>query len=294
MGHGLGKGFGYGQTQIDLPAGCRFLMLVGDFQSMKTTTQRLIVPTALYLILCLLTNTATAQENWKELYFPIEDTEIPYRLMTPYGFDERESYPVIVSLHGGGGRGTDNQKQLKVWNQQLADEQRRKDFPCYVVAPQSTELWNENHLNKIKAIIADLPSADSKRIYVMGHSMGGHGINILLQVDPHYFAAAAPSAGTGRTDDNDFIEAKIIKDIPVWAFHGDKDTVCPYGPQQKLFAEMQALGGNMKLSTFSGDGHGISGKFITGADNGRTQSASDRCDPEADFMTWLFSHSLDH
>lgn len=268
-------------------------MVRADSRFTMKTSPRLYVASALSLILCIFASAVSAQENWKELYEPIEGTEIPYRLMTPYGFDEGKSYPVIVSLHGGGGRGTDNQKQLKVWNEQLADKQRRKDFPCYVLAPQSTELWNEKHLNKIKAIIADLPSADTKRIYVMGHSMGGHGINILLQVDPHYFAAAVPSAGTGRTDDNDFIEAKLIKDIPVWAFHGDEDTVCPYGPQQKLFAEMQALGGNMKLTTFAGDGHGISGKFITGADNGNTQSASDRCDPETDFMTWLFSHSLD-
>lgn len=229
---------------------------------------------------------------WMDLYEPQSGAGIPYRLMKPFEYDPDESYPVIVSLHGGGGRGSDNVKQLKVWNQQLADEERRKDFPCYVLAPQSTELWNEGHLNEIKAIIAKLPAVDQDRIYVMGHSMGGHGINILLQVDPHYFAAAAPSAGTGRTGDEDFIEAELIKDIPVWAFHGDKDTVCPIEPQKTLFAEMQALGGNMKLTTFAGDGHGISGKFITGADNGTTQSASDRCDSEADFMTWLFSQSL--
>ena len=248
---------------------------------------------SLILGLALLAHTATAQDNWKDFYEPMKGGEIPYRLMKPLGFDARKSYPVIVSLHGGGGRGTDNQKQLKVWNQQLADEERRKAFPCYVLAPQSTELWNESHLKKIKAIIDHLPSVDRKRIYVMGHSMGGHGINILLQVDPHYFAAAVPSAGTGRTDDEDFIEAELIQDVPVWAFHGDKDTVCPIEPQNTLFAEMQALGGNMKLTTFAGDGHGISGKFITGADNGTTQSASGRCDPETDFMTWLFNQSLE-
>lgn len=233
------------------------------------------------------------KNDWRNLYVPHADEEMPYRLMKPISVEAVKSYPLIISLHGGGGRGTDNKKQLKVWNEQLADEQRRKDFPCYVLAPQSTELWNETHLKKIKTIIADLPSVDMKRIYMMGHSMGGHGTNILLQIDPPYVAAAAPSAGTGRPGDNDFIEPKLIKDIPVWAFHGDKDTVCPYGPQEKLFAQMQALVGNMKLTTFAGDGHGISGKFITGADNGTTQSASDRCDSEADFMTWLFSQSLE-
>jgi len=231
---------------------------------------------------------AQNDRSWMDLYEPHADEEMPYRLMNPLDYDSSKRYPVIVSLHGGGGTGSDNLKQLKVWNQHLADEQRRQDFPCYVLAPQADHLWDGVHLKKIKAIIAELSSVDMARIYVMGHSMGGHGINVLLQIDPHYFAAAAPSAGTGRKQDEDFIEAELIKDIPVWAFHGDKDTVCPIGPQLKLFDEMKALGGNMKLTTFAGDGHGISGKFITSADNGSTQLSSDRCDSEEDFMTWLF------
>ncbi|OUW16559.1 MAG: alpha/beta hydrolase [Opitutales bacterium TMED158] len=231
---------------------------------------------------------AQNESDWKALYEPYADDEMPYRLMKPAGYNASESYPVIVSLHGGGGRGADNQKQLKIWNQQLADTQLRKKFPCYVLAPQAAELWGANHLKKIQAIIAALPSVDADRIYMLGHSMGGHGTNILIQIAPSYFAAIAPSAGTGRTDDNDFIEAAIIKDIPTWAFHGDEDTVCPYGPQATLFSEMKALRGNMKLTTFAGDGHGISGKFIPGAGNGITTLSSERCDPEPDFMTWLF------
>ena len=78
----------------------------------------------------------------------------------------------------------------------------------------------------------------------------------------------------------------------MWAFHGDKDNVCPIGPQLTLFAEMKALGGNMKLTTWKGDGHGVSGKFIPGAGNGTTQVSNDRCDPEPDFMKWLFNQSL--
>ncbi len=230
-----------------------------------------------------------AANRWMELYVPHADDKMPYRLMQPINFDARRQYPLIVSLHGGGGRGTDNRKQLKGWNRQLAEEQRRADFPCYVLAPQADHLWDGEHLKRIKAIIADLPSVDMDRIYILGHSMGGHGTFILLQIDPDYFAAAAPSAGTGRTQDDDFIDANVIKDIPIWSFHGDKDNVCPIEPDRKLFAEMQELGGNMKLTTWSGDGHGVAEKMIPGADNGTTQLSSDRCDAETDMMTWLFS-----
>ncbi|MDE0626902.1 MAG: dienelactone hydrolase family protein [Bryobacterales bacterium] len=230
--------------------------------------------------------------EWVSLYKPISDSEMPYRLMRPIGFDPARRYPVIVSLHGGGGRGTDNRRQLRVWNRLLAEEARRATHPSYVLAPQSTRLWDEWHLERIKRIVAALPSADMDRVYLLGHSMGGHGSFILLQIDPAYFAAAAPSAGTGRGQDAEFIDPALIKDIPIWAFHGEKDTVAPYERAQELFAEMQALDGNMKLTTFAGDGHGTAAKMITGSDNGSTSCASDRCDPEPDMLKWLFGRSL--
>lgn len=229
--------------------------------------------------------------DWVRLYEPHADDEMPYRLMRPAGFDPDKLYPVIVSLHGGGGRGADNRKQLRVWNRLLADEERRAAWPSYVLAPQTTRLWDAAHLEKIKAVTAALPSADPNRIYILGHSMGGHGTYILLQIDPGYFAAAAPSAGTGRAMDAEFIDAALIKDVPIWAFHGDKDATCPYERAQKLFAEMQRLGGNMKLTTWAGDGHGAAAKMIVGGENGGTRCSSGRCGAESDMLRWLFAQS---
>lgn len=230
--------------------------------------------------------------EWVGLYEPYVDEEMPYRLMRPHGFDPSKLYPVIVSLHGGGGRGADNRRQLRVWNRLLAEDRWRTRYPSYVLAPQSTRLWDATHLKRIKAVIAMLPSVDMDRIYILGHSMGGHGTFILLQIDPLYFAAAVPSAGTGRTVDDEFIDASLIRDIPIWAFHGDKDEVCPYEREQRLFEEMKRLGGNMKLTTWAGDGHGIAAKMIRGGNNGSTRCSSDRCDDEPEMLKWLFSKSL--
>ncbi|MCP4610218.1 MAG: alpha/beta hydrolase fold domain-containing protein [Planctomycetes bacterium] len=230
--------------------------------------------------------------NWVDLYEPHADDEMPYRLMKPMHFDSNKRYPVIVSLHGGGGRGTDNRKQLRGWNKLLAEEQRRSDYPCYVLAPQANRLWDAAHLKSIKAVVAALPSVDMDRIYIMGHSMGGHGTYILIQIDPGYFAAAAPSAGTGLPQTEEFIDASLIKDVPIWSFHGDNDKVCPFERDQKLFAEMKKSRGNMKLTTWAGDGHGVAEKMITGSDNGSTQLSSDRCDPEPALLEWLFKQKL--
>lgn len=237
------------------------------------------------------TGSLEAAQNWQTLYEPQIFEEMPCRVMKPLSFDAAKTYPVIVSLHGAGGKGTNNQKQLKDWNKQLANQQRRTDFPCYVVAPQAADLWNADHLKKVKSLIGELPSVDMNRIYIMGHSMGGHGTYIFIQLDPDYFAAAAPSAGTGLRRTQDFIVPAKIKDVPIWGFHGDKDGVCPYDKHQNVFAEMKRLGGNMKLTTWAGDNHGVSGKMIPGANNGTTEHSSDRCDQESDFMKWLFNQS---
>lgn len=233
-----------------------------------------------------------APEGWIDLYEPHADGEMLYRLMKPLRFDSERRYPVLLSLHGAGGRGTDNRKQLRGWNRLLAEEQRRSDYPCYVLAPQANRLWDATHLKGIKDVIAKLPSVDRDRIYILGHSMGGHGTYILIQIDPGYFAAAAPSAGSGLRQTEEFIDASLIKDIPIWAFHGDNDRVCPIERDKRLFAEMRELGGTMKLTTWAGDGHGVAEKMIAGGDNGNTQLSSDRCDPEPDLMKWLFSQSL--
>ncbi|MDV6031504.1 MAG: prolyl oligopeptidase family serine peptidase [Phycisphaera sp. RhM] len=249
---------------------------------------KLIIAIALLLI----GSFANAQQ-WRELYEPRVFDGMPVRVMKPLGFDSNKNYPVIVSLHGAGGKGTNNQKQLKDWNRQLAESQRRKDFPCYVVAPQAAELWDSDDLKNVKTLIAQLPSVDMNRIYVMGHSMGGHGTYIFIQLDPDFFAAAAPSAGSGLKRTEDFIDPMKIKNVPIWAFHGDQDGVCPIEKDQKIFVEMKRLGGNMKLTIWKGDNHGVSGKMIIGADNGVTHLSSERCNKEPDFMTWLFSQSRD-
>ena len=245
-----------------------------------------IIAPGFFVSVCL--SLSAKGQNAYDVYKPQVFEGLPFRVMAPVNFDVGTSYPVIVSLHGAGGKGRDNRKQLKDWNRQLAEPKRREAFPCYVVAPQAPDLWNAKQFEVIKAFTKTLPSVDEDRIYCMGHSMGGHGTYIYIQLDPTYFAAAAPSAGSGLRRTADFIDPAKIKDVPIWAFHGDMDKVCPIEKDRAVLAEMKRLNGNMKLTTWVGAGHGVSGKMIDPGDNGKTETSGDRCDPEADFMTWLF------
>ena len=70
---------------------------------------------------------------------------MPYRLFTPARLQPGRRYPLVVFLHGAGGSGTDNVKQLQdanvfgalVWT--LPENQAR--HPAFVVAPQSDVNW---------------------------------------------------------------------------------------------------------------------------------------------------------
>ncbi|MDP6525069.1 MAG: dienelactone hydrolase family protein [Kiritimatiellia bacterium] len=232
-----------------------------------------------------------AQQGSLDAYKPHTYKGMPYRLMSPINFDSKKKYPVILSLHGAGGKGNDNRKQLKDWNFQLADTKVRTDYPCYLVAPQAEGMWNKEHLDNCKEIIRGLESVDMKMIYILGHSMGGEGTYRLIQMDPGYFAAAAPSAGSGLRRGESFIDVSLIKDVPIWAFHGEKDGVCPLAKDQKVFDEMKKIGGKMKFTIWKGEKHSVSGKFVVSADDGTTQLSSKACDPEPVFLKWLFAQT---
>jgi len=73
-------------------------------------------------------------------FAPEAGDSIPYRLFKPRDYDPSREYPLVVYLHGAGGRGTDNVKQIsggntygaRVWA--LAENQAER--PCFILAPQ--------------------------------------------------------------------------------------------------------------------------------------------------------------
>jgi predicted peptidase len=252
--------------------------------------KRIISLCLLFFSLNQFTFSQQSQDSITNLFDNLKVGELPYRLLKPLNFDAKKKYPVILSLHGAGGRGTDNVKQIadSKWLKYMAGV--RLSYSCYIVAPQSTGLWSEEQLAFLKTVIKELPSVDMKRVYVLGHSMGGHGTYRFIQFDPTFFAAAAPSAGSGLPETENFIDVNKIKHIPIWAFHGDKDPKCPYEKDVEVFEEMTKVSGNMKFTTWHGDAHGgpVALKMLTGATNGTTQMSSNQCDPEPVFLKWLF------
>lgn len=255
---------------------------------------------------------------------------LPYRLLKPIGLgaNTEKRYPLILSLHGAGGKGNDNKKNLKIWNGVLAEESLRKKHPCFVVAPQSPTGWRipdsapndsreklssypeawrkvvdsgrnwlddipEGRLQTVFDLIDSLAKqypVDPDRVYVLGHSMGGFGTFESIALQPDRFAAAIPSAG-GMLPWHD---SKKITNIPIWAFHGDQDTTVPIGLTQVVFEQMKELKGNMKFTDLGGVGHGANAfAFIYSGDDMSkgfvTHLSSDKCDKTSDVWDWLFA-----
>jgi hypothetical protein len=51
--------------------------------------------------------------------------------------------------------------------------------------------------------------------------------------------------------------APLIKDIPVWAFHGSADPIVPVSATRDMIQALQAAGGSPKYTEIAGGGHVI-------------------------------------
>jgi predicted peptidase len=176
-----------------------------------------------------------------------------YLLFLPEDYGrEKKSWPLILFLHGAGERGSDIEK-VKVHGPPKI-VQTKKDFPFIVVSPQCPEddWWTDKTemlINLLDDIVAHY-DVDTERIYLTGLSMGGYGAWALASQYPDRFAAVVPICGGG-----DPILARTLKDVPIWAFHGAKDSVVPVEESKRLVEAVNARGGNAKLTIYPDANH---------------------------------------
>ena len=82
--------------------------------------------------------------------------------------------------------------------------------------------------------------------------MGGYGTWELAQAAPDRFAAIAPICGGSRYD----IEViDVLKDLPIWAFHGAKDEVVPASETTRLVDRLKSLDSDVKYTLYPNANH---------------------------------------
>jgi predicted peptidase len=93
---------------------------------------------------------------------------------------------------------------------------------------------------------------DAGRIYVAGQSDGGYGTWNVITQRPDVFAAAIPLCGGGDPE-----MAVRIASMPLWVFHGRRDTVIPATESREMIEAIQKAGGHPRYTEYDRLGHDI-------------------------------------
>ena len=200
-----------------------------------------------------------------------EKEKFTYLVLSPLKIEAGQKYPLLFFLHGAGERGNNVEKLLPHLPTQMSRPEWRERFPCFMVIPQCREgeqwvdqNWGEKEsvpleekptdqmamaIAVLEQSLRNLP-VDRSRVYLTGLSMGGFGSWELAMRRPELFAALAPVCGGG-----DESKVERLKDIPVWAAHGDADTVVWPIRSRRMVDAIKEAGGHVKYTEYPGVGH---------------------------------------
>lgn len=150
----------------------------------------------------------------------VNDQDFNYVLYKPET-KPGEELPLIIFLHGAGERGTDLELVKVNGLPKIFDGD--VDYPCICISPQCPEntFWAAE-VQKLKQFIDRMKEQyQAKYVCLTGISMGGFGTWFLAMAYPEMFKCIAPVCGGGMSWN------AYVLNMPVWAFHGELDTVVP-------------------------------------------------------------------
>ena len=187
-----------------------------------------------------------------------------YQLLKPAQYDSEKSYPLVLFLHGSGGRGPANIRNLVDAEvpAHLASEEVRGQYPAFYLVPQcpGPNTWSRSKslnrssgnrspvdhlvLGLVEEVMAAYP-VDRSRLYVTGLSMGGFGSFGVVYARPDMWAAAVPVCGGWATQ-----EADRMTGVPMWLFHGALDAAVPVEFSRSMYRAIEDLGGKVKYTEY--------------------------------------------
>ena len=194
-------------------------------------------------------------------------------VLLPPGWTPERSWPVILSLHGSGERGTDGVAQTNVG---LGPAIRKHPIPAIAVFPQipANARWlGEGADTAMRALDAAMTefSGDRARIYLTGLSLGGYGTWHLALAHPQRFAELIPVCGgivdvptatsvrqsplNAHAPDPYAFTAHALRHLRTWIFHGADDPIIPASESRRMFAALRAEGADVQYTELAGVGH---------------------------------------
>lgn len=203
------------------------------------------------------------------------DTPLPYRKAT-IAASNGQSPAVVVYMHGGSSKGTDNEKPIREKGVSLiGDYLNTRRIPAVLVVPQcpADKSWGGSMCSVLKALIDDCVAkdhADTQRIYLLGGSMGGTGTWETVNAYPSLFAAAMPVVGNPSK-----CNAQRMAETPILTVMGTADKIMSVETAAHFIALMQQAGGQCRMDTEEGWSHEVT----------CTESYT------PDRLAWLFAHT---
>jgi predicted peptidase len=174
-----------------------------------------------------------------------------YLLRHPPGYRQDQLRPAVLFLHGAGAKGDD---PGKVQNEALPRLVREgMDFPFLLVCPQcpdGVQGWPIDDLAVLVRALREQYPIDPERLYLTGISMGGRGVWEYAYSHAGSLAAIAPVCGFGIPN-----LAPRLRDLPVWAFHGEHDDVLPAARTDEMVHALKQTGNPVRYTRLAGIGH---------------------------------------
>ncbi|MDW7690281.1 dienelactone hydrolase family protein [Flammeovirgaceae bacterium SG7u.111] len=223
---------------------------------------------------------------------------------SPYGFyaytpssytADGAEFPLIIFLHGSGERGNSQTDQAKLDlvlrngpPMMIKKEKWNPTYPALVVSPQCHDGgWNADKLHEFIEFLVKTYQVNESRIYLTGLSMGGGGTFTYLteKGSEAYVAAAVPICGWANAN-----KAEGMKHIPVWTFHGDKDTTVKPGSAMNMISKINELTPKVpaKLTIYPGVGHNSWSKTYDGTGMGTESAEYDAF--SVSIYDWMFQY----
>ena len=201
-----------------------------------------------------------------------------YAVLPPTAYDPGREYALILSLHGAGVRAEGQ-----------ADAYKPKSW-AFIVAPTNRRPfgfdWQDWGRLDALEVLSEAKAAypiDPDRVYLTGHSMGGHGAWHVGSAHPDLFAAMAPGAGwtsfelyipwflqkssiyarpdqllarnTSLRTDQPLNYLENLRNVPVFIFQGGADDNVPPVHPRLFVSRLEQLGYRYVYKEIPGKGH---------------------------------------
>lgn len=227
---------------------------------------------------------AAPGEHYSTTFISEIDGSLQYYAIAPQVSGDKRNAALFLSVHGAGVEAIGQARAYipKNWGTLVAATNRRpRGF--------NWEDWGRLDAMEVLALAKDKFKPDPSKVYLTGHSMGGHGTWFLGATYPEKWAAIAPSAGyptlkeygshDGKIPDttsspveqmllragnqSDVVKlAENYKPLGVYIFHGDSDRVVSVNYARQMRKVLSEFHTDFVYKEYPGGSHWFSNESV--------------------------------